>query len=78
VTAAALVTAARSSSSPGSSGAGGTSSTQVSSGMALKTATISGASVLTNAGGFTLYRFTPSGAVVPASSLTSGGGGYGY
>lgn len=47
--------------------------------MALKTATISGASVLTTAGGFTLYRFVPSEAVVPASSPTSGGGGgYGY
>jgi predicted lipoprotein with Yx(FWY)xxD motif len=35
---------------------------QASSGAALKTATISGATVLTNAGGFTLYWFAPDTA----------------
>jgi predicted lipoprotein with Yx(FWY)xxD motif len=57
--AAALLAAACGSSSPGSAGASGTSSSPASSGSALKTTTISGVTVLTNAKGFTLYWFVP-------------------
>jgi predicted lipoprotein with Yx(FWY)xxD motif len=57
--AAALLAAACGSSSPGSGGASGTSSSPASSGSALKTTTISGVTVLTNAKGFTLYWFVP-------------------
>ena len=53
-----LITAACSSSSASSGSPAG----QASSGTALKTATISGATVLTNAGGFTLYWFAPDTA----------------
>src|SRR5215472_13275298 len=56
IAAAALMAAACGSSSPGSGNPGGAS------GSALKTATISGASVLTNAQGFTLYWFGPDTA----------------
>ncbi|HEY3953372.1 MAG TPA: hypothetical protein VGM53_08365 [Streptosporangiaceae bacterium] len=67
VAAAAAVLAACSSSatssSSGSSGGGGSSSSSGSPAAAtagsLKTATIGGATVLTNAGGFTLYSFAP-------------------
>ena len=61
-----------------SAGSGGTSSTPssaaaasspASSGTALKTAKISGATVLTNAGGFTLYWFAPD---TPAKSNCNG------
>ena len=57
--AAALLAAACGSSSPGPGGASGTSSSPASSGSALKTTTISGVTVLTNAKGFTLYWFVP-------------------
>jgi predicted lipoprotein with Yx(FWY)xxD motif len=63
LTAAVLVTAACSSSSPSSSSPPSTSSSPATSatsaGTSLKTATISGAAVVTNAGGFTLYWFAP-------------------
>lgn len=59
VAAAALTAAACSSASTGS-GAAGTSAS--SSGTALKTTTISGATVLTNAKGFTVYWFDPDTA----------------
>ena len=54
-----LVTAACGSSSASSGSAASTPAGQASSGAALKTATISGATVLTNTGGFTLYWFAP-------------------
>jgi|SRR5271166_6802644 len=57
-----LITAACGSSSGSSSSAASTPAGQASSGTALKTATISGATVLTNAGGFTLYWFAPDTA----------------
>ncbi len=57
--AAALLAAACGSSSSGSGGTSGTSSSPASSGSALKTAQISGVTVLTNAKGFTLYWFVP-------------------
>lgn len=57
--ASALLAAACGTSSPGSGGASGTSSSPASSGSALKTTTISGVTVLTNAKGFTLYWFVP-------------------
>jgi predicted lipoprotein with Yx(FWY)xxD motif len=63
--AAALIVAACGSSSPGAGGASSTSSSasapasSSSSGTTLKTAKIGGATVLTNAGGFTLYWFAP-------------------
>jgi predicted lipoprotein with Yx(FWY)xxD motif len=57
--AAALLAAACGSSSPGPGGTSGTSSSPASSGSALKTTTISGVTVLTNAKGFTLYWFAP-------------------
>ena len=61
--AAALSVAACGGSSPGSSGAASASpsaaSGSVSSGSALKTTTINGITVLTNAQGFTLYMFAP-------------------
>ncbi len=59
--AAALITAGCGSSSPSASSPASTASGQA-SGAALKTATISGATVLTNAGGFTLYWFAPDTA----------------
>jgi predicted lipoprotein with Yx(FWY)xxD motif len=57
-----LVTAACGSSSSSSSSPASTSAGQASSATALKTATISGAAVVTNAGGFTLYWFAPDTA----------------
>ena len=59
IAAATLITGACSSSSSNSSSPASTPSSQASSSAALKTATISGATVLTNAGGFTLYWFAP-------------------
>jgi predicted lipoprotein with Yx(FWY)xxD motif len=53
-----LITAACGSSPASSSSAAG----QASSGTALKTATISGTTVLTNSAGFTLYSFAPDTA----------------
>jgi predicted lipoprotein with Yx(FWY)xxD motif len=73
VAAAAAVLAACSSS--GSSSAGGSGSTSTSSpvattaGSSLKTATIGGATVLTNAQGFTLYSFAPD---TPTTSNCNG------
>src|SRR5215472_7812161 len=58
IAAAALMAAACGSSS-GSGNAGSTGTPGAASGSALKTATISGATVLTNAQGFTLYWFGP-------------------
>jgi predicted lipoprotein with Yx(FWY)xxD motif len=55
IAAATLITAACGSSSASSS----SPASQASSSAALKTATISGATVLTNAAGFTLYWFAP-------------------
>jgi predicted lipoprotein with Yx(FWY)xxD motif len=55
--AAALIVAGCGSSSPGSGGAASTP--RAASSTALKTATISGATVLTNAKGLTLYSFAP-------------------
>ena len=57
--AAALLAAGCGGSSPGSGGTSGTSSGPASSGSAVKTTTISGVTVLTNAKGFTLYWFVP-------------------
>jgi predicted lipoprotein with Yx(FWY)xxD motif len=57
-----LITAACGSSPASSSGAAGTPAGQASSGTALKTATISGTAVVTNAAGFTLYWFAPDTA----------------
>lgn len=57
-----LVTAACGSSSSSSSSPASASAGQASSATALKTATISGAAVVTNAGGFTLYWFAPDTA----------------
>ena len=57
--------AAACSSSPSSKGSGGGTSSSASasgSGAALKTATINGVSVVTNARGFTLYSFAPDTA----------------
>jgi predicted lipoprotein with Yx(FWY)xxD motif len=62
LTATVLVTAACGSSSSSSSSPASTSAGQASSATALKTATISGAAVVTNAGGFTLYWFAPDTA----------------
>ena len=62
LTTAVLVTAACGSSSSSSSSPASTSAGQASSATALKTATISGAAVVTNAGGFTLYWFAPDTA----------------
>ena len=62
LTAAVLVTAACGSSSSSSSSPASTSAGQASSATALKTATVSGAAVVTNAGGFTLYWFAPDTA----------------
>ncbi len=62
VVAAALIVAGCGSSSPGSGGAASTpraASGAAASSTALKTATISGATVLTNAKGLTLYSFAP-------------------
>ena len=74
--AAAFIAAGCGSSSAGSGGASSTPSSATatalslaSSGTALKTARISGATVLTNAGGFTLYWFTPD---TPAKSNCNG------
>ena len=57
-----LITAACGSSPASSSSAASAPAGQASSGTALKTATISGATVLTNAAGFTLYWFAPDTA----------------
>jgi predicted lipoprotein with Yx(FWY)xxD motif len=65
-----LVTAACGSSSASSGSAASTPAGQASSGAALKTATISGATVLTNTGGFTLYWFAPD---TPTKSNCNGG-----
>ncbi len=62
IAAAALITAACGSSSASSSSPAGTPSSQASSSAALKTATIGGATVLTNAAGVTLYWFAPDTA----------------
>src|SRR5262252_9950352 len=62
VAVAALVAAGCGSSSSSSGNGGGTSTPGGASGSALKTATISGATVLTNAQGFTLYWFGPDTA----------------
>src|SRR5258708_2256096 len=62
LTATVLVTAACGSSSSSSSSPASTSAGQASSATALKTATISGTAVVTNAGGFTLYWFAPDTA----------------
>ena len=64
VIAAALAVAACGSSSPGEAASAppGAASGAAVSGSALKTATISGAAVLTNAQGFTLYWFAPDTA----------------
>jgi predicted lipoprotein with Yx(FWY)xxD motif len=71
-----LIVAACGGSSAGSGGASGTpssaataASSSASSGTTLKTAKIGGATVLTNAGGFTLYWFAPD---TPAKSNCSG------
>jgi predicted lipoprotein with Yx(FWY)xxD motif len=61
-TAAVLVTAACGSSSSSSSSPASTSAGQASSATALKTVTISGTAVVTNAGGLTLYWFAPDTA----------------
>src|SRR5215472_551139 len=62
VATAVLIAAGCGSSSSGSGNAGSTSSPGGASGTALKTATISGSTVLTNAQGFTLYWFAPDTA----------------
>ena len=62
IAAAALLAAACGSSSSGSGNAGSTGTPGGASGSALKTATISGATVLTNAQGSTLYWFGPDTA----------------
>ncbi len=62
IAAAALITAACGSSSSSSSSSASTPSSQASSSAALKTATIGGATVLTNAAGYTLYWFAPDTA----------------
>jgi predicted lipoprotein with Yx(FWY)xxD motif len=62
LTAAVAVTAACGSSSPSSSSPASTSAGQGTSAAALKTATISGTAVVTNAEGFTLYWFAPDTA----------------
>jgi predicted lipoprotein with Yx(FWY)xxD motif len=62
LTVAVPVTAACGSSSPSSSSPASTSAGQGTSAAALKTATISGTAVVTNAAGFTLYWFAPDTA----------------
>ena len=71
VAAAAVVVAACSSSATSSSSGGGTSSGSpaAAAGGSLKTATIGGATVLTNAAGFTLYSFAPD---TPTTSNCNG------
>ena len=71
VAAAAAVLAACSSSATSSAGGGGTSSGSpaAATGGSLKTATIGGATVLTNASGFTLYSFAPD---TPTTSNCNG------
>jgi predicted lipoprotein with Yx(FWY)xxD motif len=71
VAAAAVVLAACSSSATSSAGGGGTSSGSpaAATGGSLKTATIGGATVLTNASGFTLYSFAPD---TPTTSNCNG------
>jgi predicted lipoprotein with Yx(FWY)xxD motif len=71
VAAAAAVLAACSSSAPSSAGGGGTSTDSPAAATAgsLKTATIGGATVLTNANGFTLYSFAPD---TPTTSKCNG------
>lgn len=67
--AAVLTIAACGSSASTSGGGGGSGATAAASGNALKTATISGTTVLTNAKGFTLYWFAPD---TPTSSKCNG------
>ena len=62
VAVAALMAAGCGSSSSGSGNGGSTSTPGGASGTALKTATVSGTTVLTNAQGFTLYWFGPDTA----------------
>jgi len=62
IAAAALIAAGCGSSSSGSGNGGSTSTPGGASGTALKTATVSGTTVLTNAQGFTLYWFGPDTA----------------
>ena len=62
IAAAALIAAGCGSSSSGSGNGGSTSTPGGTSGTALKTATVSGTTVLTNAQGFTLYWFGPDTA----------------
>ena len=62
IAAAALIAAGCGSSSSGSGNGGSTSTAGGASGTALKTATVSGTTVLTNAQGFTLYWFGPDTA----------------
>jgi len=62
VAVAALLAAGCGSSSSGSGNGGSTSTAGGASGTALKTATVSGTTVLTNAQGFTLYWFGPDTA----------------
>jgi len=62
IAAAALIAAGCGSSSSGSGNGGRTSTPGGASGTALKTATVSGTTVLTNAQGFTLYWFGPDTA----------------
>ena len=69
VAAAAAVLGACSSSPTSSTGSTGTSSPAAAAGGGLKTATIGGATVLTNAKGFTLYSFAPD---TPAKSNCNG------
>ena len=71
VAAAAVVVAACSSSATSSSSGGSTSSGSpaAATGGSLKTATIGGATVLTNAAGFTLYSFAPD---TPTTSNCNG------
>jgi predicted lipoprotein with Yx(FWY)xxD motif len=59
VAAAALIVTGCGNSSPGSGGAASAAAGAATPSSALKTATINGATVLTNAKGFTLYSFAP-------------------
>jgi predicted lipoprotein with Yx(FWY)xxD motif len=69
IAAAAAVLAACSSSGTSSAGSGGSSSPVAAASSTLKTATIGGATVLTNGKGFTLYSFAPD---TPAKSNCNG------
>ena len=87
IAAAALIAAGCGSSSSGSGNGGSTSTPGGASGTALKTATVSGTTVLTNAQGFTLYWFVPdtrtrsncygicAGYWPPVSGTPAAGGG---